>query len=360
MKKNVLFVISSTLTNGGVAAVTMKIVEALKETFVFDVIVSGVKPGFYDKRFLSYGGRIIRAETVSYRQSKIGIIKNGDYIYKAVLRACTEKEYAVIHCENGFESGPAIKAAQKCGVPIRIVHAHGTYSTRGKNIFAKIYRLTCKRQIEEYSTCRLACSKKSGDSLFSGRFLNVLNPLDVDMYQKINKIEHETINLLQIGYYCYLKNQLFSLKILQSLLKRGYKAQLYYIGFDDGSGYYEKVKKQVKESELDDNVFMLPSDYPKAELMGKIDFLLLPSTSEGLPLVTLEAQAANVYSLISDVVSKDVDMGLCTFLPISDSEEWADQIVKLNGYTKKANLEKLENIRINNYMKRIKEIYMGN
>ena len=358
MKKlNILFVISSALTNGGVAAVTMKIVDSLKEECQFDIIVTGKQAGFYDEKFLSYGGKIIRTNTVDYQKSKIGIVKKGKYIYDAVIEACKEKKYDVIHCENGFESGQAVLAATKCGIPIKIVHAHGTYSTKGKNIIAKIYRLNCKRLIEKYSNIKLACSLKAGRSLFYSNFKNILNPLNVDYYQSIKKKEHTCINLLQIGYYCKLKNQKFSLQILEDLLKRNVDSKLYFIGFDDGSGYFPSLVKDIELKNLEERVFFLPSNFPKQEIMKKIDYLLLPSISEGLPLVALEAQSANIHTIVSDAVSDDVNLRLCSFLPISDSNLWVDEIISLIGSSKVLNMDKLDYIRDDNYIAIIKEIY---
>ena len=357
MKKRVLFVISSELNNAGVPAVTMGIVENLNEYCQFDIIVSGTDAGYYDSVFLSYGGKIFRTPNISYLDHKLGVIKRGRIVYEAVINACNENSYDIIHCENGFESGYALRAAKICGIPLRIVHSHGTYKIKGKNILLNLYKLHCKGLIDKYSTVRLACSNVSGRSLFKSSFINILNPVDVDYYSKISKEKHESINLLQIGYYCNLKNQIFSLKVLSELLNQGANSHLYYIGFDNGSGYYQKLQKNVHEMALESCVTFLPSDYPKNDILGKIDFLLLPSTNEGLPLVVLEAQAANVHSIISDVVTTDVDFGLCSFLPISNACIWVREILDLYGYNKVADKNKLEIVNKKNYMNQIKNAF---
>ena len=354
MKKKVLFVISSEMNNAGVPAVTMGIVESLSDSYQFDIIVSGTNTGYYDKKFMSYGGKIIRTPAITYQNNKLGVIKRGRIVYDAVINACKENAYNIIHCENGFESGYALKAAEICGIPLRIAHAHGTYKIKGKNVVLNLYKMYCKSLIEKHSTVRLACSNDSGKSLFKSDFFNILNPVDVDYYRAISKEKHESINLLQIGYYCSLKNQIFSLKVISELRKHCENSHLFFIGYDNGSGYYQKLLKNVNEMGLESYVTFLPSDYPKKDILGKIDFMLLPSTNEGLPLVVLEAQAANVHSIVSDVVTTDVDCGLCSYLPISDESKWVQEIIDLNGYDKIADKDKLELINKENYMTQIR------
>lgn len=359
--KRVLFVVNSNLDNAGVPNVLMQIVRKLKEEFVFDIVVGNSAKGFFDDEFLSYGGKIFRHDLVDYSKSKVFYGKRGKQTYQKVKEVLKENKYDIIHCKNGVEAGFALKAAYKVGVPIRIVHSHGTYSNRGKNIFARLYKLSGMKKGVKYSTHRFACSNVAGETLFLGsKFENILNPLDVNNYLKINKKEHDYIGLLQIGYYCKLKNQLFSLKVLQELLNRGHKAKLRFIGYDSGSGYINKVINEVNNKNLTDNVEFLPSDFNKNEVLETTDFLLLPSESEGLPLVALEAQSSRSYCIASSNVSEDVDVGLFNRFPISGEQApsaWAEFIIQNKDYVVNLNMEKLQSINSDEYMKKITNIY---
>ena len=66
------------------------------------------------------------------------------------------------------------------------------------------------------------------------------------------------------------------------------------------------------------------------KLMSMADVMILPSFSEGLPTVAVEAQAMGLYSLISDTVTTECDLGLglVRYLPIGDADLWADAIVR--------------------------------
>jgi len=71
-------------------------------------------------------------------------------------------------------------------------------------------------------------------------------------------------------------------------------------------------------------------------LMQAMDVLLLPSFSEGLPVVTIEAQAAGLPCFISDTITREADItGLCHYLPIADLNTWANAI--LNDHTPREN-----------------------
>ena len=359
MNRRVLFVLSTGLVTGGVPNVTMQIVEHLKNDFTFDVLVPDLNPAVYDEIFMSSGGNIYRINKVSYKDNKFSIIINGNSIYRTVLDLCKKNKYDVIHCENGFESGPALCAAYKAGVPIRISHAHGTYLIKGKNFIANMYKYVCKRAIDRYSTIRIACSQKAGKSLFYNQFKNVLNPIDTDYYAQIKKQPHNGINILQIGYFCKLKNQLFSLNVLHDLEKFYKEVNLFFIGFETESGYLDKMMQYVQDNELENKVFFLDAQTPKTDIMPIIDFLLLPSTNEGLPLTVLEAQAANILALVSNVVTREVDLGLCSFLPITDTKQWVNTILGDYEYEKSVDISLLQRFSKSNYLNSIKNIYNG-
>ena len=361
MKKKVLFVVGSELANAGVPNVIMQIVRQLHGDFTFDVVVANSTAGYYDEEFKSYGGNIFVKPQVDYSYGKIKFIKRGKQVFDAVSDILKASKYDIVHCHNGIESGPALKAAYKYGVPIRISHAHGTYFNKGKNIVSRIYKYTCMKMGAKYSTLRLSCADIAGQTLFLGKdFENILNPLNLDYYSSIQKKPHEGIRLVQIGYYNALKNQMFSLKVLEYLLSKGEKVVLDFVGYDTGVGYMGALECQIKEKGLSDCVRMLPCDYDKKELFSEADFLLLPSKSEGLPLVALESQSSCVFCIASDRVPSDVDMGLFTRITISDPNavsKWGEWILQNKHYPNTLDLNKIKNIDVDVYMKKIRNFY---
>lgn len=61
-----------------------------------------------------------------------------------------------------------------------------------------------------------------------------------------------------------------------------------------------------------------PRNADKVQLLSWADLVLLPSSREGLPLVSLEAQAGKTRCLLSDRVPREADRGAAVFLPYND------------------------------------------
>lgn len=361
-KKNVLLVINSELINGGVPNVIMKIVRRLSDRFSFDIVTYYNGRGLYDEEFESYGGKIFRLSLLDYSKHKLSYPFRYCQIKKRVKRILKEKKYDVIHCHDGRESGIFLKFAEKAGVPVRISHAHGTYARGGNNKILLSYYSKCKKLIIKNSTKLLACSTQAGESLFGkADFTNVLNPVDA-YSSEVKRVEHEGFNLLQIGYYCENKNQLFSMKLLRALIDDGINARLTFIGFPQEADYYEKMLKAVNELSLSENVIFLPSDADKAKVFSETDLVLMPSFTEGLPLVALESQMAHVKCLLSDKISTDANIGLVTYAEYGNVDAWKDAALKI--YRNETGVLKInidtDLIETGGWCNRIEAIYNGN
>lgn len=359
--KRVLLVIGSPLENAGVPNVVMKIVRTLHNEFLFDVLVGNSKPGYFDEEFLSYGGNIYRYNKYTYEDGKIKFIKGGKQIYTIVSKILKETRYDIIHCHNGYLAGWVMKVAYKQNVPIRIAHSHGTYLINGKNIPARIFKKQSMKKIVRYSTDYLACSNIAGKTLFLGHdFINVLNPIDAARYLALKKQQHDGIHLLQIGYYCTLKNQLFTLKVLKELIDKEIDAHLWYIGYENESGYLQKLKNKINDLNLNDRVELLPSNYDKESIFPIIDFMLLPSSSEGLPLTALEAQASKTFCIASTHVPMDADMGLFTRLDVDSTDSalyCAEWILRNNNYPNTLDTEKIMSLNTEQWASMIAKVY---
>ena len=68
----------------------------------------------------------------------------------------------------------------------------------------------------------------------------------------------------------------------------------------------------------------------------------MPSLFEGLPFSLVEAQAADLKCVVSDVVTETADIGLITYISLDKSaKEWAKEIDKvLDSPLPEKNMEK--------------------
>lgn len=357
-KKRVLLVSPSELCVGGVSAVLMTLVRELHEEYTFDVATLCTKPGYFDDAFTAYGGKIYRIPSIQYLEHKILYPLSFFQIKKAITKILRENRYDVLHGHSGWQDAPCHLAAIKRGVPVRISHGHNTYVWTGCNLVMRGYSYFTKAIIQKCAQTRLACSSVAGETLYSGLpYENVLNPVEVSLYADIDKIPHEELQLLQIGYFCKLKNQLFSLELLKYLREKGVDAKLSLIGYPNETVYLELMNKTIEQYGLEAFVSFLPHDFDKRTAFAQADYCLLPSESEGLPLVALESQAAGVPCLMSDNISRDSDVGAGFFLPHNDLRKWADTIVGGVEVDTKRLANNLQTISTQAYTEKIRTVY---
>ena len=357
-KKRILLISPMELCISGVSKVLMTLVEELHKEYSFDVVTLCAKPGFFDDAFTAYGGRIYRIPSIQYVEHKILYPLSFFQIKKAITKILKENRYDVIHGHSGWQDAPCHLAAAQMGLPVRISHGHGTYVWEGRNLVMRFYFWFTKKYIQKYANVRLACSSIAGDTLFLGApYENVLNPVDVSLYADIEKVPHKGIHLLQIGYFCGRKNQLFTLRLLNYLRKHGVDAHVSLIGYPHEQGYHEQMLSLIAQHHIEEYVSFLPCDFDKRTAFAQADYCLLPSESEGLPLVALESQAAGVPCLMSDNISKDSDVGAGFFLPHDNLEKWANAIINGVEVDTKRLSDNLQMITIQAYADKIRDIY---
>ena len=358
MKKRILLLVGNELCVAGVPNVVMNIVEELHEFYTFDVLTFSNKAGKLDSRFCSYGGTIFSLELPRYPQYPISCFFAYQQLYTKVKYILQKKNYDVIHGHSGYFDGICLLAARHAGIPVRISHGHGTYTWVGRNFLVKAYLELGKLMILKNSTNRLACSDIAGKTLFLNQpYMNVLNPVDISQYANIEKKPHKGIQLLQIGYFCQRKNQIFTLNLLNYLLSHGMDAHLSLIGYPSEQGYHEQMLSLISQHHMEEHVSFLPHDFDKRTAFAQADYCLLPSESEGLPLVALESQAAGIPCLMSDNISTDSDVGAGFFLPHDDLEKWANMIINGVNVDMERLSHNLQTISTQAYADKIRTIY---
>jgi len=346
------------MQNAGVPNVIMTLVRQLHERYIFDLVQFSDKSGHFDKEFQQYGGLIHRLSLIDCDAHKAQYSLRGAQIYKALQRILKGQSYVAMHCHCGVEAGICLQVAKEMKIPCRISHAHGTYRNVGVNIFRRSYFDYCRKQIQKCATEKLACSQLAGETLFlDDQFQNVLNPVDTTYYAKIEQRLHEEVNLLQIGYMNENKNQMFSVRLLQALRNHGVNAHLTLIGYVVDEGYYARLIECIETEKLGGCVHFLPSNVDKRQAFGTMDYTLLPSRSEGLPLVALESQAAGILCLMSEHVPKDANLGGALHLPYDDVEAWVEEILKEHDVDWPAVQIRLKSLSPNEFARKIGAIY---
>lgn len=325
--KRVIEVFDSLEISGGVQAVVMNVIRnADHQRVTIDVAVyQNPESNSYAAEVIENGGNVYSVRNLSscgptsfYRQFYTLFKKGG---------------YDAVHAHNLHHNGLILLAAKRAGVPMRISHAHQSYDDRNASFSRRsVAKGLCKIN-NKVATRRVACSDLAGRFLYGKKSFEFLpNAVDFNRFSIEESKEELRLRygipldanvLLHIGRFSLEKNQLFLVDVMKKLDDGNCK--LFMVG--DGSLFDEFVRN-VNDAALQSKIECLGirSDVP--ELLKLADWLLLPSLNEGLPVVVVEAQAVGCPSIVSDLVTKQVDLGLglVEFATIETPEIWADRV----------------------------------
>jgi len=250
------------------------------------------------------------------------------------------REYKILHSHVRSYASIYIPIAKRNGVKT-IIHSHSTSNGRG---FASVAKSILQYPLRYQADYFFGCSKAAGEWLFgkgvvkSNQYYTLQNAVDTRQYQANPKereecrrrlgIENKKV-FLHVGRLHPSKNHNFLLNVFAKVVNHQPDSILLIAG--DGE-LRSGIEERIDELALNGAVKMLGSRSDIPELMQAADCFLFPSNWEGLPLAVVEAQAAGIPCLISDHVTREVQISeLVTYLPIDQGVDlWVDAILKIN------------------------------
>ena len=253
---------------------------------------------------------------------------------KTVKRLLKDKKIDIAHSEIFFGGGINLWIAKKAGLKKRIVHSHATSDGKGRNFVLSIIRKLFDFLMKKNATDYLACSNEAGIGLYGETqpFIFVPNGIDLEKYRSVPESKDQLRDKLNIprdafvvgnvGRFEEQKNHVFLIDIFEEIVKINPSSHLVLIG--TGS-LLDKIKEKVRIKNLSEKVSFLGERNDIPELLKLMDVFLLPSLYEGLPIVAVEAQAANLKLVLSDEVSKETQLSENVhFISLAmDAKEWA-------------------------------------
>lgn len=316
---------------GGVEAVVMNYYRHIDRSKVqFDFVIHGYEKSLLDDEIKDLGGRIFKVE--SYRSN---VIKQIYQIYMVVK----QNRYNIVHSHMNTLSVFSLFAAWLAKAKIRILHNHST-STPGERMRTAL-KYILRPFSKLFANHYVACSRLAGKWMFGNlegeRKATVFNnAIDLDKfsyredireeYRKVLGISENTYVVGHVGRFMYQKNHKFLIEIFSELVKKNGNITFLLIG--DGS-LRDSIKEQVHFAGLDEKVKFLGLRQDTAKLYSVMDVFVLPSWYEGLPVVSVEAQANGLPCLVSDKVSDECCLThTLSFMSLKQtSEEWAEKIM---------------------------------
>lgn len=327
----------STLDRGGAESMCMNLYRNIDRSKVqFDFVKHTHSKGAFEDEIIALGGRIFEAP--QYK-----LYNHIPYCLWWKKHLKDHKEHRIIH-GHFFTISPIYFKIARSFMRKTIAHSHIVLDINNISFIGKHVKLRILKKIEKYSDYCFACGREAGEWLFPHRKFKVLNnAIDTKAFiyneNKRNYIREELgiqgkFVLGHVGRFFTQKNHAFLIDIFNQVHKRNPNSVLLLVG--DGE-LRKQIEHKVESLGLKDDVIFtgVRSDIP--DLNQAMDVFVFPSLFEGLGIVAVEAQAAGLHTICSDVVPHEVKLtDLVDFVSLNDSaEEWANVILKYNnGYAR--------------------------
>lgn len=252
--------------------------------------------------------------------------------------------YDVVHVHSNLTSFVALFVAWKNRIPIRIAHGHNA-KPNSMSIKEKLSRYIGNSLIELLATEKIACSLSSAIYTFGKKAsrkkkVKILpNAIDLNAFG-FNKVSRDTQRMNLgiplsgfavgcVGRMSSEKNQEYLIQILPDFLKKVPNAKLVLVGDGDCRRSLESLVIQLGCCE---SVIFTGERTDVCELLSAFDVFTLPSLSEGLGIVAIEAAASGLPMILSENVTKELSfIPASYYVPLANKCEWISILEKLSA-----------------------------
>ena len=310
--------------------------------FLVDVCALSGLEGRLDERVREHGGVVI----------PLALTAEFPFRFLSVLR---DRKYHVVHSHVLHTSGPILMLAALARVPIRIAHFHATHDGRVGSLPRRVKRRILSGLIGRFATDIIACGEGSMDAMWhcdwrdDPRCRVVYDAVDPARFDEPVDVCDVRADLrvcnggrvfVHVANVVAEKNHNRLIAIFDAIRTKAPESTLVLAGAetDDPDG---QLAAAISERGLSESVRTLGvrDDIPR--LLKATDVMLLPSIREGLPGVVLEACAAGLPVLGTDLPGvREIASRLdgVRYLPLSASdEEWADAALALAADSRYSN-----------------------
>jgi len=313
----VLHVVGRGMTRGGLQTWLMHVLRRIdRERVASDFLVGTDRPCAFDDEIRALGSEVIAGPF--YRRLPAYVAR-----LREVLRE--HGPYDVVHAHPDHVAGPILRAARQEGVPVRIAHSHNDrradYAEAG--LAKRFWVAWTRRMLLAHATHGLACSQMAAASLFGadweadGRW-RVL-PYGIDLAPFAEPVDRaqlraelglglEDFVVGHVGNFRPQKNHEFLVAIAAEALRRRPELCFLLIGreMEAETGLRARAEALAADAGITARFRVLGerADVPRL-MLGAMDAFVLPSRWEGLGIVLLEAQAAGLPCVYSDVIAAE-------------------------------------------------------
>jgi len=324
------------MTPGGAENWLMRLLRKTDRSILqMDFCVGKHEEGLYEKEVKSLGSKIIRCEIKPL------------YTYpQRLARVLRETGYDVIHSHGWLASGLVLKVAHRCNVPVRIAYSHTTRDKYSPSLYRKLYARTMRHLIMKHATHCLSCCSEAGSVLFGNGWRKIdkcrvlYTAVDIEAFRPgqsplVTKadfgIPSDAVVIGHVGSFRLAKNHKFLLDITAEVIKK--QPEVWFFLAGDGELRKESEVK-AKRLGIKNHIIFAGNRNDVPQLMVHLfDVLVFPSIYEGMPLTLVEAAAAGLRVVCSDVITSeatDVLPEAFTHLSLNaTAKEWAEAVIRV-------------------------------
>jgi len=329
------------LDMGGAETMVMNVYRHLdRELLRFDFALNNSGVGYYEKEVTDNDDRIFHITPRS-----VSLKKHFEGLYRIVK----DNRYDILHyhTENAFLACCDLLVCWAAGAKKIVVHSHSTMDFRGGRMvrLSGLFRLP----LRALTDVRVSCGTDAARWMFGTEKGVTVIPLPVDCAkyefseEKYNSCREE-YGLVgkkvyaHTGSFLKVKNHAFLLDVFYWLHSADSSAYLILMG--DGEER-RAIEEKIAELGLQDSVtvFGIVSDvYDK---LIAADAFIFPSLFEGFPAAVLEAQAAGLPCIISDSITRSIDVTECVeFISLNrKADDWAETILRMESNNARQRIE---------------------
>lgn len=347
MPKKVL-IVAGRMDYGGLETMLMNFFRLMDRSKVsYDFMLNYTEKGVFDDEISALGGKIFIMPRLQFKNT---------FKYIKAVNAFFKKhkdEYEIVHGNLTSVGMIYLPLAKLHGVKTTVIHAH--YTSTDASFKGRIERLALL-PLRFCADFYFACSNMAGafcygkSKLKKHNYKLIKNGIFIEKFlfdQEIRKNKRKELNLkdrfviIHIGRFEYEKNHTFLIDIFKGIYDRDKTAVLLLVG--NGS-LMHKIQEKVKSYGLYGAVQFLNVRNDISELLQAGDVFMLPSRYEGLPVVSVEAQASGIRCVLADTITTEADItGNCSFLSLSSSPGvWAEEILRHKNYDRENVLTKIQ------------------
>ena len=270
----------SNMDRAGIETMLMNYYRYMDKSKVqFDFLCNKKKPGAYDDEIKSMGGKI-------YHTPGLNPAKYPEYLKFMRKLFHEHPEYKIVEAHNGALGVYALHAA-KAMLPANMNEHYSCGVEAARCYFGN-------KVVSENDYVLIPNAIKISNFVF--------NELTREKIRRENGLTGKHV-IGHVGRFMAQKNHMFLLDVFAEVHKLDEKAQLVLLG--DGE-LMEAVKQKAEKLSLEKNITFVGNVGNANEWYQAFDCFVLPSIWEGLPVVGVEAQAADLPCVFSANVTREI------------------------------------------------------